>query len=81
MADSKQYTKEGIEILFWDLPEKIRPTFNRPPRRGKRWVVVEYIRWVYSNHGEFHPFMVKTYGEHLIEVDLPADRPTLEWDL
>ena len=42
MADSKQYTEDGIEILFWDLGDEnpFRPNFNRPPRKGKRWVQV-----------------------------------------
>ena len=71
------------EILFWDLGDEsnFRPSFNRPPRKGKRWVKVEYTTWVYSQRGEFHPFMKKTYGERFLEVDLPADNPRLEWDL
>ena len=82
MADSKQYTQDGTEILFWDLGEKpFRPNFNRPPRRGKRWVKVEKFRWVYSDRGEHYPYLVSYFVEELRKVDLPADRPALEWDL
>ena len=73
-----------MPILFWDLPSNtkpFRPTFNRPPRKGKRWVPIVKVRWVYSNKGEHAPYGVKySAGEKLVEVDLPADNRFARWD-
>ena len=56
--------------------------FNRPARKGKRWVTVEKFRWVYPTISNPHyPYLVTYQVEVFVTVDLPADRPILEWDL
>jgi len=56
---------------------------DRPARKGKRWVVVKKIKWVYPpwDFRDRRPYLVSYKVEVFVTVDLKADFPPIEWDL
>lgn len=78
---------DGMPILFWDLPETPEPRRRRPPRKGryKRWVRVQYFRWVYPGYGEDGLYRPPHTTSRIVEefrwVQLPlVQNPIREWD-
>ena len=72
----------ALVVLFENETTRFRPTFNRPARKGKRWITEERTRWVYPNgFTRGGPYLERYQVEVFKEVDLPADNAKIEWDL